>query len=250
MKHRPWKELTGKEEMPFMNSRMVRYEIIVLALLVVCLVPVMGDGAQQNRYTVLIDPAHGGEDAGVVSDQLKEKDLTMNIALLIRQEAQKEEHFQVQLTRTADRTMTVAERIRAAGELKPDCLISLHINAGFGKKATGYEVYFPGFRQNLSAGGESAPILKDMVKNRSLNDSVRLAQQIQASIETVFPRKGRGLRDAPSPLLDGLTMPGLVVELGFATNPEERKRLTGEETQQAIARALVQGLRGYFGKTP
>jgi N-acetylmuramoyl-L-alanine amidase len=250
MKHRPWKELTGKEEMPFMNSRMVRYEIIVLALLVVCLVPVMGDGAQQNRYTVLIDPAHGGEDAGVVSDQLKEKDLTMNIALLIRKEAQKGEILQVHLTRSAERTMTVAERIKAAAALKPDCLISLHINAGFGKKATGYEVYFPGFRQNLSAGGESAPILKDMVKNRSLNDSVRLAQQIQASIETVFPRKGRGLRDAPSPLLDGLTMPGLVVELGFATNPEERKRLTGEETQQAIARALVQGLRGYFGKTP
>jgi N-acetylmuramoyl-L-alanine amidase len=242
--------LTGKEEMLFMNSRMVRFEIVALALLIACLVPVMGEGAQQNRYTVLIDPAHGGDDPGVVSDQIREKDLTMNIALLIRQEAQKGENLQVQLTRSADRTMTVAERIKAAGSLTPDCLISLQINAGFGKKATGYEVYFPGFRQNLSAGGESAPILKDMAKNRSLNDSVRLAQQIQASIETVSPRKGRGLRDAPSQLLDGVTIPGLVVELGFATNPEERKRLTGEETQQAIARALVQGLRGYFGKTP
>jgi N-acetylmuramoyl-L-alanine amidase len=250
MKHRPWKELTGKEEMLFMDSRMVRFKIVALSLLIVCLVPVMVEGAPQNRYTVLIDPAHGGEDAGVVSDQLREKDLTMNIALLIRQEAQKGENLRVQLTRSADRTMTVEERIKAAGELKPDCLISLHINAGFGKKATGYEVYFPGFRQNLASGGESAPILKDMVKNRSLNDSVRLAQQIQAGIETVFPRKGRGLRDAPSPLLDGLNMPGLIVELGFATNPEERKRLTGEETQRAIARALVKGLRGYFAKTP
>jgi N-acetylmuramoyl-L-alanine amidase len=242
--------LTGKEEMLFMNSRMVRFEIVALALLIACLVPVMGEGAQQNRYTVLIDPAHGGDDPGVVSDQIREKDLTMNIALLIRQEAQKGENLQVQLTRSADRTMTVAERIKTAGSLKPDCLISLHINAGFGKKATGYEVYFPGFRQNLSAGGESAPVLKDMAKNRSLNDSVRLAQQIQASIETVSPRKGRGLRDAPSPLLDGVTIPGLVVELGFATNPEERKRLTAEETQRAIARALVKGLRNYFVKTP
>ncbi len=146
--------------------------------------------------------------------------------------------------------MTIAERIKAAGSLKPDCLISLHINAGFGKTATGYEVYFPGFRQNASGGGDTTPILKDMAKNRSLNDSVRLAQHIQDSLETVFPRKGRGLRDAPSPLLDGLTMPGLVVELGFATNPEERKRLTAEETQRAIARALVKGLRDYFVKTP
>ncbi len=89
-----------------------------------------------------------------------------------------------------------------------------------------------------------------MAKNRSLNDSVRLAQQIQAALETVFPRKGRGLRDAPSPLLSGLTIPGLVVEVGFATNPEERKQLTGEETQRAVARALVKGLRDYFRKAP
>lgn len=236
--------------MPFMDSWMMKFMIVALAQLIVCLGPVTGEGAQQNRYTVLIDPAHGGEDPGVVSDQLREKDLTLNIALLIRQEAQKGENLQVQLTRSADRTMTVAERIKAAGALKPECLISLHINAGFGKKATGYEVYFPGFRQNLATGGETAPILKDMAKNRSLNDSVRLAQQIQASIETVFPRKGRGLRDAPSPLLEGLTVPGLIVEMGFATNPEERKRLTEEETQRAIARALVKGLRDYFAKTP
>ena len=111
-----------------------------------------GEGAQQNRYTVLIDPAHGGEEAGVVADKLREKDLTMNLALLIREESQKVENLQVRLTRSTDRTMTVAERIKAAGDFKPDCLISLHVNAGFGKKATGYEVYFPGFRQNVSGG--------------------------------------------------------------------------------------------------
>jgi N-acetylmuramoyl-L-alanine amidase len=129
-------------------------------------------------------------------------------------------------------------------------VISLHVNAGFGKKASGFEVYFPGFRQNAPEKGDSSPVLKDMVKNRSLNDSVRLAQQIQASLETVFPRKGRGLRDAPDPLLDGLTIPGLIVEVGFATNPEDRQKLTGEETQRAVARALVKGLRDYFRKAP
>lgn len=246
-----WNESTGKEEKSFMmNCRMVRCTIAALTLLIACHVPITGECAAQNRYTVLIDPAHGGDDPGVVSDQIREKDLTMNIALFMRQEAQKGEGLQLQLTRSADKTMTVAERIKAALALKPDCLISLHINAGFGKKATGYEVYFPGFRQTAAPGGETAPVLKDMVKNRSLNDSVRLAQQIQASIETVFPRKGRGLRDAPNPLLEGLTVPGLVVEMGFATNPEERKRLTGEETQRAIARALVKGIREYFAKTP
>ena len=236
--------------MQLMDKRHLRYGVVAFTLLLASLFPIQGEGAQQNRYRVLIDPAHGGADAGVVADKLREKDITLNLALLIREESQKVEGLQVRLTRSTDRAMTVAERIKAAGDFNPDCVLSLHVNAGFGKKASGYEVYFPGFRQNVSEKGDSSPVLKDMVKNRSLNDSVRLAQHIQASLETVFPRKGRGLRDAPDPLLDGLNLPGLVVEVGFATNPEDRQKLNEAETQRAVARALVKGLRDYFRKAP
>jgi N-acetylmuramoyl-L-alanine amidase len=236
--------------MQFMDRPLLRYAVTVLFVLIAALQPVRGEGAQQNRHTVLIDPAHGGEDAGVVADKLREKDLTLKLALLVREESQKGEGLLVRLTRSTDRTMSIAERIKTGGDFHPECLISLHVNAGFGKQAGGYEVYFPGFRQNASREEGSTPVLKDMAKNRSLNESVRLAQAIQAALETVFPRKGRGLRDAPSPLLDGLTIPGLVVEVGFATNPEERKSLTAEETQRAMARALVKGLRDYFLKAP
>jgi N-acetylmuramoyl-L-alanine amidase len=231
-----------------MDGRHLRWGFFTLVLLITGLAPALGAGAQQNRYTVLIDPAHGGEEAGVIADKLREKDLTLNLARLIRQEAQKSANFQAQLTRSADRTMTVSERIKAVGALQPDCLLSLHVNAGFGKKASGYEVYFPGFRQTIAGSGDSTVILKDMEKNSYLNDSVRLAQQIQVGLETVFPHKGRGLRDAPSPLLDTLTLPGLIVEVGFATQTEDRKKLTDEETQKAVARALVRGLRDYFQK--
>jgi N-acetylmuramoyl-L-alanine amidase len=241
----------GKEAMAFMNGWLVKYGIFTLVMLLVCMTPLTGAGApRQNAYLVLIDPAHGGEDPGVVSDKLREKDLTMNIALLILQEAQKKSGLQVKLTRSADRGMTIAERVKAAETMKADCLLSLHVNAGFGKKSNGYEIYFPGFRQVASGGGESSPIIKDMARNKSLNDSVRLAQQIQSGLETVFPRKGRGLRDAPSPLLDGLTIPGLVVEIGFATHTDDRKKLTEPETQRAIASAMVKGLQDYFSKMP
>lgn len=220
--------------------------MFTLTLLIMGIAPLLGLGAQQKRYTVLIDPAHGGNETGVLADKLREKDLTMNIALLIRQEAQKGTNFDIQLIRSTDRTMTILERSKAVGELHPDCLLSIHVNAGFGKKAAGYELYFPGFRQTVAGGGDSTAILKDMEKNSYLNDSVRLAQHIQASLEMVFPRKGRGLRDAPSPLLDALTIPGLIVEVGFATHTEDRRNLTDEEIQKAVARALVRGLREYF----
>jgi len=233
-----------------MDGTKIRGLFVFLLLVVIGLVPVGGAGAQQGRYTVLIDPAHGGEDPGVVSDRIREKDLTLNLAPLIRQEAKKTPGLQIQLTRSEDRTVTTADRIKSALAAKPDCLISLHINAGFGKKAAGYEVYFPGFRQGSPGSVETAPIIKDMERNKHLNDSVRLAQRIQASLESVFPRMGRGLREAPNPFLEGLNIPGLVVEVGFATHPEDRKKLTGEEAQRAVARALLKGLQGYFEKGP
>ena len=146
--------------------------------------------------------------------------------------------------------MTIAERIKAAVAAKADCLLSLHVNAGFGKKSGGYEIYFPGFQQAASGGGDSSAIIKDMTRNKSLNDSVRLAQQLQSSLDNLFPRKGRGLRDAPSPLLEGLSIPGLVIEIGFITNSEDRAKLTEPETQRNVARALVKGLQDDLRKAP
>jgi N-acetylmuramoyl-L-alanine amidase len=237
--------------MAFMNGWFVKYGMLALTMLLICLNPMAGSGApRQNPYLIVIDAAHGGEDTGVVSDKLREKDLTLNMALMVREEAQKMPDLHVQLTRSTDREMTIAERVKAVGTMKAECLISFHINAGFGKKATGYEIYFPGFRQTASEGGDSSPILKDMARNKSLNNSVTLAQEIQSGLETVFPRKGRGLRDAPSPLLDGLAIPGLVVEVGFATHPDDRKKLNDPETQKAIANAIVNGLQKYFSSMP
>jgi len=222
--------------------------MLLLSGFVYCLFPAPGSAAQPRSHILMIDPAHGGEDMGVIADKLREKDLTMKLALLVRQEGEKAGNLKVQLTRSGDTGMTIAERIKAVGAARPDCLISLHVNAGFGKKAAGYEVYFPGFGKTVAGGSESAAILKDMERNRHLNDAVRLAQQLQASLEKVFPRKGRGLRDAPSPLLDWLNVPGVVVEIGFASNPGDRSALASEETQQAVARALVRGVQGYFQK--
>lgn len=222
--------------------------MVPLVILLYCLFPAPGSAAQPKAHILMIDAAHGGEDKGVVADKLREKDLTVKLALLVRREAEKAGNLKVHLTRSADTGMTIAERIKAVGVVKPDCLISLHVNAGFGKKAAGYELYFPGFGKTVAGGSESAAILKDMERNKHLNDAVRLAQQLQSSLEKVFPRKGRGLRDAPSPLLDGLNVPGVVVEIGFATNPGDRSALASEETQQAIAKALVRGVQGYFQK--
>jgi N-acetylmuramoyl-L-alanine amidase len=232
-----------------MNKRITK-TITCLSLLIffLILVPILMVQATQAKRLVIIDAAHGGADAGVmVTDKIQEKEVTLILAQLLQKELAKSPDIQTQLTRTSDKTISNAERMKmvkaASGEV---LFISLHVNAGFGNKATGYEIFFPGFKTPATDQNESKAILKDMEQNKYLNDSVRLAQMIQRNMENVFPRKGRGLRDAPMPILGDLSIPAVVLEVGFATNTDDRKKILNEKTQQAIAQALAKGIRDYF----
>lgn len=232
-----------------MNKR-ITTTIICLSLLMffLILVPILMVQATQAKRLVIIDAAHGGADAGVmVTDKIQEKEVTLILAQGLQKELAKSPDIQTQLTRTSDKTISNAERMKmvkaASGEV---LFISLHVNAGFGNKATGYEIFFPGFKTPATDQNESKAILKDMEQNKYLNDSVRLAQMIQRNMENVFPRKGRGLRDAPMPILGDLSIPAVVLEVGFATNTDDRKKILNEKTQQAIAQALAKGIRDYF----
>ena len=232
-----------------MNKR-ITTTIICLSLLMffLILVPILMVQATQAKRLVIIDAAHGGADAGVmVTDKIQEKEVTLILAQLLQKELAKSPDIQTQLTRTSDKTISNAERMKIVKATSGEVLfISLHVNAGFGNKATGYEIFFPGFKTPATDQNESKAILKDMEQNKYLNDSVRLAQMIQRNMENVFPRKGRGLRDAPMPILGDLSIPAVVLEVGFATNTDDRKKILNEKTQQAIAQALAKGIRDYF----
>lgn len=224
-------------------------KIASVIFLMLLAIPGSLNAASSSRYSIVVDAGHGGSDDGVVADKLREKDATLSIALFMAEEAGRFPNLSIHLTRSKDETLSLKERIKRANALKPDCFLSLHINGGLGREASGYEVYFQGFPSDGASGGAAEPILRDMEANRYLNESVRLAQEIQAGLESIFPRKGRGLRDAPSPIFEGLAIPALVVETGFATNSEERKKLSQQETQRALARAILKGLERYFQKT-
>lgn len=150
------------------------------------------------------------------------------------------------MTRTTDKTLSVPDRIKLAKALKPNLMVSLHVNAGFGQEASGFEVSFPGFQGGNGSDLETEAIVKDMARTKYLNDSVRLAQMIQKNLESVFPRKGRGVREVPVPILSGLTIPSVAVEFAFATNKENRDIILSKDGQQEIARSLNRGIRDYL----
>ena len=66
------------------------------------------------------------------------------------------------------------------------------------------------------------------------------------NIEKIFPRKNRGLRSATIPILEGLTIPAVVIELGFATNIQDRKKLMNRKVQESIAIAVGKSIKEYI----
>lgn len=199
------------------------------------------------KHLVIIDPAHGGAEDGVkVSKDTSEKDITLQIGKLIEENLKKISNMEPRLTRSKDISMAIGKRRELAVRLKADLFVSIHVNAGFGTEARGYEVYFSGFDKPSSPKESSNEIVKDMVRTQYLNDSVRFSQIFEQNFSKVFPREGRGLRDAPFLIYEELPMPSVAIELGFATNIQNSKKLADRKTQQAIADAIAKSIREYF----
>ncbi len=200
-----------------------------------------------GKNVVVIDPAHGGTERGVqLSRSTYEKDLTLTIGKRIAERLGKITNIEIRLTRSKDINLTIEKRKEMARKAKADLFISLHVNAGFGNKSIGYEIYFTGFDAPSSKKVNSSEIVKDMVRNQYLNDTVRFAQIFQRNFSKVLPREDRGLREAPFLVYEGLAIPSVAIELGFATNVKNKKKLTDKKTQQAIADAIVKSIREYF----
>jgi len=200
-----------------------------------------------GKHQVIIDAGHGGSDTGVaLTSKYYEKDITLMIATLVKKELDKAGNINVILSRSTDKDISSSERVKAVSASHAEVLIGIHVNAGFAKEASGYEMYFPLVVSEAAGHVDSQEIIKDMAKNKYMNDSVKLAQLIQRNIETVFPRKSRGLRNAPFVIFEGLTSPAVIVEVGFSTNQEDRKKILDENIRSSIAHALSKSIIEYF----
>jgi N-acetylmuramoyl-L-alanine amidase len=204
--------------------------------------------ALKDKYEVIVDPAHGGSDPGVtLSRSVNEKEVTLAIAKIIKQNLDKTENIRVILTRSTDTDLSIVDRKKIVDKAKTALFLSIHINAGFGKKSAGYEIYYSSPRKGVSSDkGESSETVDDMIESRFINDSIFFAQLTQRNIEKVFPREGRGIRSAPVFILDGLSVPAVEIELGFATNIKTKKKLDDEEIQKSIADALSKSIKEFF----
>jgi len=220
---------------------------------------------------VVLDPGHGGIETGAVgASGLEEKAVTLDLARRLKPLLEKQ-GLTVVLTRDEDRVMPLDDRTAIANQNRAELFVSIHVNASKRKSAVGAETYFlstdatDAEARTLAAlenkayapadpAGGSTPaagtpdrglelILWDLAQNTYLAESSRLAELVQREMNGLAGTKDRGVRQAPFRVLMGATMPAILVEAAFISNPEEESRLKDaaakDKIVDAIARAIV-----------
>lgn len=203
--------------------------------------------AAEKKHVIIIDAGHGGKDGGIpFNDQMAEKDVALAVALFVKKELSREKNIDVVLTRDTDKKVDLEDRREMVEKVKPDFLISLHVNAGWGKNASGFEIYYPAFTESTGKDKTKGQDEKLKLQNRFQNDSLKMAKSIQEGMNVLFPRKGRGLRKADLPLTDGLSVAVLSLEMGFAANSDDKKKLLSSKTQEDIAKTIAKSIKTFF----
>jgi N-acetylmuramoyl-L-alanine amidase len=217
----------------------------VLIAFFICATVVMS--ATGKKHIIVIDPAHGGKEQGIkLTNDVAEKDVTLAVALSMKKELSGEKNLEVILTRDSDKTIDLEDRQKSIEKIKPDFVISLHVNGGFGKDASGFELYYPEYNENKIKEKKTTKDETKQLKNKCQNDALTMAKNIQENLNILFPRKGRGLRKADLPVIEGLQIPALAVEMNFATNPEDKKKMLSLKTQTDISKALAKSVKTFF----
>jgi N-acetylmuramoyl-L-alanine amidase len=219
---------------------------------------------------IVIDAGHGGHDTGAIGGGKREKDLVLSISRKVAQEL-KRRGYPVYLTRNKNRFLKLSQRTHIADKKGAVAFISIHANAvakKYRNKVHGVETYFlQNTRDSKSqriAARENAAVLKgakSKLSKRVIIDSVlngpkivqsnKLAIDVQRRIITNLRAKysrvkDGGVRHAPFYVLVGASRPSILVEVGYISNPKERKRLFTSRYQNLIAKGIAEGVSNYL----
>jgi N-acetylmuramoyl-L-alanine amidase len=213
---------------------------------------------------VVIDAGHGGYDTGSIGPTgFTEKDLVLDVARRLKTLIESEMGAEVIMTRTEDVFVSLEGRTQIANNEEADLFISIHANSSQVKSVRGVETFFLNMnaqsrdalltasREN-AAGERSIHDLQDLVKKITLNDKVDESRELAGHIQAAMSKRSnaganRGVKQAPFMVLIGATMPSVLAEVSFISNPDEERQLKTAAYRQQIAESLLRGIRSYAG---
>ncbi|MEH7401415.1 N-acetylmuramoyl-L-alanine amidase [Gottfriedia acidiceleris] len=176
-----------------------------------------------------LDPGHGGSDSGAVGNGLKEKDLTLDIALRIRDLLNNYNDVEVRMSRSTDTNRSLSERTNDANSWGATYFLSVHINS-FNTSVSGYEDYIYDGLSDTSTSAQYQNVLHpEIVKVNGLTD--------------------RGKKKANFHVLRESNMPAILTENGFIDNASDAAKLKDPNWRQKVAQGHVNGLVKAFNLT-
>ncbi len=171
--------------------------------------------------TILVDPGHGGSDPGAISGGVQEKDVVLNVSLLLKSKLEAL-GANVDMTRDSDQTLTLQERIDASNRICPDVFVAVHGNSVAKKNISGIETYYYDSRDQ-----KLADLFLDTL-SRELHEQAKWSHA-----RNLF-------------VLDGNSVPAALVEIGYLTNSRTRALLKTSAYQDKVASALTNSLLTYL----
>lgn len=213
-----------------------------------------------GSYLVVLDPGHGGSNTGCsgVIEGVYEKRFTLALALAVAERLEREPGVIVRMTREDDRYLTLRARGRLANALGADVFVSVHANASPSRAQRGFETWvlspeaLTADSRAIRAGDgplrvgvpdDVSAILDDVERGAAQSGALALAAAAQRRLALVWGEAlSRGVRQGSQDVLMGLTMPGVLVEVGFLDHPAEGAALLSSETREQLADALAQAI--------
>lgn len=225
---------------------------------------------------VVLDPGHGGKDPGAIgSKHSVEKEVTLAIALKLKQIIDKEPGMKAVLTRNGDYYVELRDRLKIARKYNADVFVSIHADAFINRQSSGASVFalsqsgatseaarWLAEKENYSElggvnlsnlddqSGLVRTVLIDLSQTATIGSSLHMGERVLRNMDSITNLHNHKVEQARFMVLKSPDIPSILIETGFISNPREEKNLTNMAYQTKLTQAIFQGIKRYFWDYP
>jgi len=220
--------------------------------------------------TIVIDPGHGGKDPGTIGRHgTTEKDVTLKVGLLLKDLLGTLPNTRVLMTRERDTFIELEDRAKFANGKDADLFVSIHVNSHPHKGIRGLEIYHFGEAKDqraleVAARENGTPLnntgvgweylVADLLTSKKIEHSLELAwtakQAMVSNLNGRYSTIDHGVKTAPFYVLRFTTMPSILAEIAFMSNPTEEEQMRTQAFLRHIAESIFQGVKTYLNTNP
>ena len=197
-----------------------------------------------KKYTIVVDPGHGGHDSGARGNGYNEKDIALQVATRLANNLRQD--YNVIMTRDSDFFVPLDTRAKIGNDANADFFISIHLNSSSSSSANGTEVFYFSKKDQESYVPFSDFILNDIFYKKNQKTSQAIAESVLNNLINTTGLRRRGVFGANFAVLRGSNSPSILVELGFMNNYSDLSQYLTPDGQERAASAIGDAIRNYF----